>query len=137
MAEISVVSALLTPIVALAPTESLDEFLDKLPTHKQPIRELRQEVKALRAVLQSLYNVIEMANLPNLEIPNSIATLLNQCGKVCYGFKKVVNDAITDTSQPMRVNDWVQVNYLGITQFKNMLAGYRSTLVIIYLSAVL
>jgi hypothetical protein len=123
-------------IAALASTVSLDEFLNDLQSCKQVIRDLREEVKALRAVLQSLHAVAEMANA-DLSYPIKNSPLL-QSGKVCHGFEKAVRDAIAHTSQPMNFDDWGRVTYLGgsVSQFKNMLAVYRSTFVIIYFFAV-
>ena len=93
------------------------------------MRELREELEALNEVLKSLQETATNTNadLTTLQRP------LIRCGKACKDFEAVI-DKCTEHSGGPRTSfrDWAKLKYMGddITGFKNMLAGYKSTIII-------
>jgi len=91
------------------------------------VRELRQELEALNRVLQSLFQTATKsdADLAALQVP------LLRCGRSCKDFKALIVKctAHSDRSRTS-LRDWAKLQYIGedIVGFKNMLAGYKSTI---------
>jgi hypothetical protein len=119
---------------ALTSTVSLDECLDGLQTMKGEIRDLKEEVKALRAALQFLHQRtlsdvdVSGLDMSGLDIPAIDFTKLPllQCGTTCIAFKTAI------PGYSAALEDWAEFNGIrrDISGFKNMLGRYRSTIVI-------
>ena len=97
--------------------------------HDKRARGLKNEVQDLVAVLQTLLDTI--ADYPDLDF-SSLAIPLDQCGKTCDEYQKLILRVTAHSSDSSRssIRDWVTAKYLGgdIDNFKEMLAGYRSTI---------
>jgi hypothetical protein len=127
---ISLASGLLTLVVfALESSQTLYQVVQSFQSNQRIVRELRQELEALDGVLESLRETVTNsdAGFTALELP------LRQCGKACSEFKAIIVKC-TAHSGGTRTSfrDWAKLKYMGddIDGFKNMLAGYKSTIAI-------
>lgn len=127
---ISVSSGVVTLVMfTFQSSVALYQTIQSFRSSKRSIRELEEELGALTAVLQSLNDVANGSNVDfsSLELP------LRRCGKACQEFEKLVGK-ITQHSSGSRTSfrDWANLTYMGgdITAFKNMIAGYKSIIMI-------
>src|SRR5207248_7465132 len=101
--------------------------IDSSQSNKRIIRDLKEELDALDAVLQSLRQATanKVIALPALKLP------LLRCGQACQEFEAVIVKC-TAHSNGSRTSfrDWAKLTYMGddILGFKNMIAGYKSTI---------
>ena len=114
-------------LFAFKSTTVLSQLVESFRSNQRTVRELKEELKALNDVLQSLQatSVSTDADLTALKLP------LLRCGKACKDFEAVILGCTTHSSGPRTsFRDWVKLKYLGddIAGFKNMLAGYKSTI---------
>lgn len=120
----------------LEASRSLYYALESLHSNQRYIRELKEEVKALDGVLSSLNTAVadETADLEPLKLP------LLRCGNACREFEAIIvkPTARSAGSRPS-MRDWARTKYMGddIAGFKNMLAGYKSTITIALCDATL
>ena len=129
MAEaIGIASGLLTlATFAFQSSVSLYQLIDSFQSNQRVIRELKEELEALDGVLQSLQqaNGDDNPDLADLKLP------LLRCGQACEDFKAVILKCTTHSSASRTsFRDWARLKYLGdnIAGFKNMIAGYKSTI---------
>lgn len=114
-------------VFAFQSSVSLCQIVDSFQSNKKFIRELKEELEALNGVLQSLQVAIvdNSGHLSVLNLP------LFRCGKACKDFEEVISKC-TSHSGGSRTSfrDWAKLQYMGddITKFKDMLAGYKSTI---------
>ncbi|KAM0625559.1 hypothetical protein ACHAPW_008691 [Verticillium nonalfalfae] len=108
-------------------TKTLYQTVQSFRDQPRAVRQLRDELKSLDGVLDSLYDAVEqeeMFFLP-LQLP------LRQCGKACSEFEALVVKCTThsDGAWPS-VRDWMRLRYMDadIRGFTEMLAGYKSTM---------
>jgi len=127
---ISITSALLTLVgFALQSSTVLYQTVRSFQTSRRTIRELKEELVTLSGVLQSLHDAAETTNadFTALKLP------VLQCGKACTDFEALIVKC-TQHSGGTRSSfrDWTMLKYMGddITAFKNMLSGYKSTIII-------
>jgi hypothetical protein len=127
---ISITSAFLTlASFALQSSTTLYQTVRSFQTSRRSIRELKEELEALSGVLQSLNEAAETTNtdFTSLKLP------LLQCGKACTDFEALIVKC-TQHSGGARSSfrDWAKLKYMGddVTAFKNMLSGYKSTIII-------
>lgn len=113
---------------ALQSSLALYNTVDSFRNHQRTARELREELEALNVVLQSLLETVtndEKFDIPALRLP------LERCGMACKGFEEKIARC-TPRSNRSRTSfrDWMKLTYMGgdITEFRNMLAGYKSTI---------
>jgi hypothetical protein len=104
----------------------LYKLVDSFHSNQRTVRELREELEALNDVLQSLQETVTGtdADLSILKLP------LLRCGKACKDFEAVIASCTAHSTGPRTsFRDWAKLKYLGddIAGFKNMLAGYKST----------
>ena len=109
---------------------SLYRAIRSFQNNHRTIGELREELEALRGVLESLYETAAKndADLTALKLP------LFRCGKACGDFETVINKSTAHSSETKTsFRDRAKLKYMGedITGFKNMLAGYKSTISIV------
>ncbi|KAH7033962.1 hypothetical protein B0J12DRAFT_680021 [Macrophomina phaseolina] len=117
-------------------SKSLYQTIESLKDHPRNVRELKQEVEALMNVLQSLNEFVSSndVDLAVLELP------LSQCGKACKEFESVIVKCTANSEgSKISVRDWAKLRYMGsdINGFKDMIAGYKSTITIALGSATL
>lgn len=91
------------------------------------LRELLQELDALKGVLQVLKDSIGPLDfdLTSLELP------LMRCNNACREFDALIKRNISHSIEgQISTRDWLRLRYLGgdISDFTNMLAGYKSTI---------
>jgi len=129
MAEpIGIASGLLTlAAFAIQSSRSLYGAIRSFQNNHRTIRELREELEALSGVLDSLCETAAKndADLTALKLP------LFRCGRACGDFETVITKFTAHSSDvKTSFRDWAKLKYMGddITGFKNMLAGYKSTI---------
>lgn len=125
---ISAVSGVLQlTLFACKSTTVLYQLIDSFRSNQRTVRELKEEIKALNDVLQSLQEtcVSTDADFAALKLP------LLRCGKACKDFEAVILRCTAHSNGPRTsFRDWAKLKYLGddISGFKIMLAGYKSTI---------
>ncbi|KAL7945401.1 hypothetical protein V8C42DRAFT_345007 [Trichoderma barbatum] len=112
---------------AIQAGKSLQETIQSFRNYERTIRDLRSELESLIGVLESLKTVVadEGPMMSMLKLP-----VLN-CHQTCQEFNAVIIKC-TKHSDGARASfrDWAQIRYMGgdIRDFKDMLAGYKSTI---------
>jgi hypothetical protein len=127
---LSTASGLLTLVVfAFQSSQSLYKAVASFQSNQRIVRELREELEALDEVLGSLRETVTDADadLTALRLP------LIRCGKACTDFEAVIVKCTAHSRGPRTsFRDWAKLKYMGddIIGFKNMLAGYKSTIIV-------
>lgn len=129
MADPLSVSSGVLPLVAFALESSkvLCQTIAGVQNSPRAMHELREELVALNGVLEAFQ---EMAGNTDIDFAMLQIPLL-QCGKVCKDFEAViVNPATRSGGSKISFGDWAKLRYMGydIVGFKNLLAGYKSTI---------
>ena len=132
MAEaIGITSGLLTlATVAFQSSVALLQTIQSFRSHLTRVRGLLEEVEALTGVLQSLSETIRVATdleLSTLELP------LQRCGNACKEFEEeLIKCSARSSGDRTSFRDWAKLRYMGdnIDGFRQLLAGYKSTIVI-------
>jgi len=114
---------------AFQSSKLLYEAVASFQSNQRTVRELKVELEALDGVLQSLHTTITNTDvdLMALELP------LHRCGKACEDFEAVIVKCTAHSDRPRTsFRDWAKLKYMGddIVAFKNMIAGYKSTIAI-------
>lgn len=93
-------------------------------------RALKTELADLRGVLQSLAETVNNSDDVNF---NTLKLPLLRCGKTCKEYGDLIARCTkhSNSSRPS-LRDWFSQQYLkgDITDFREMLAGYKSTITI-------
>ena len=105
----------------------LYQTIQSIQTRDKIIRELRQELEALQGVLRTLGGSLSSldVDLASLEQP------LMRCKNACGEFNALIKRCTPhSTDEKASRRDWLRLRYMGedISGFKNMLAGYKSTI---------
>ncbi|KAL2864240.1 uncharacterized protein BJX67DRAFT_361622 [Aspergillus lucknowensis] len=131
MAEaVGAVSAITTlATLALQATSTLYQTVKGNKSREKLIRDLRAELQDLLDVLKTLQelNGDTDIDLTALERP------LKRCAGACTQFNVLVLDCTQHSSEERySKRDWFKIRYMGndISGFKDMLAGYKSTITI-------
>jgi hypothetical protein len=127
---IGIASGILTLVLfAFQSSQALYQAVSSFQSNQRIVRELKEELEALDGVLQALRETATdaEADFAALKFP------LLRCGKACQDFEAVIVKC-TSHSDGSRTSfrDWAKLRYMGddIVGFKNMLAGYKSTIAI-------
>jgi hypothetical protein len=98
--------------------------------HPKQIRDLTEELEALSAVLDSLTGTVSATS--EIEFP-ALSLPLLRCGNACKEFEQEIlkcssRSGLNRTS----FRDWTKLRYMGdnIDGFRQLLAGYKSTITI-------
>lgn len=98
--------------------------------HPKRVRDLKEELEALSGVLGSL---TEMASATTDVDLSALDLPLQRCGNACKDFEQEIikcssRSGVSRTS----FRDWTRLKYMGddIDGFKQLLAGYKSTIII-------
>lgn len=125
---ISTASGLLAlAVFAFQSSTQLYQLIESFQNNQRVVRELREELEALNGVLLSLQKAAanKDADLTTLKLP------LLRCGKACKDFEAVIVKCTAHSSgSRTSFRDWATLKYMrdDIVGFKNMLAGYKSTI---------
>ncbi|KAJ5803184.1 uncharacterized protein N7503_005634 [Penicillium pulvis] len=129
MAEVVGTASAIATFVTLALQSSivLYQTVQSLQSRDKVIRELRQELEALQGVLQALQE-----STGNLDVDlASLEQPLKRCNNACEEFNTLIRRCTSHSTEDRSSRrDWVKLRYMGedISGFKNMLAGYKSTI---------
>lgn len=108
----------------------LNNTIETFLSHPKNVRDLKEELEALSGVLQSLSETVERRkniDLAALKLP------LLRCGKACREFEEALAKCSSRSDGSKRsFRDWAKLKYMGdgIDEFRRMLAGYKSTIII-------
>ncbi len=98
--------------------------------HPKRVRDLKEELEALIAVLGSLTETVGATtnvDLSALNLP------LLQCGNACKAFEQeIVKYSSRPGDSRMNFRDWAKLRYMGddINGFRQLVAGYKCTIII-------
>ena len=127
---VSMASGVLTLVVfAFQSSKILYQTVSSFQSNMRTVRELKEELEALDVVLKSLQ---ETAASTNADL-SALGLPLRQCGKACIDFEAIIVQCTAHSGGPRTsFRDWAKLKYMGedIVGFKNMLAGYKSTIII-------
>ncbi|KAL4815659.1 hypothetical protein BDW67DRAFT_185661 [Aspergillus spinulosporus] len=131
MAEtIGAVSAITTLVtLALEATIILYKNIKSIQSRDKPIRELREELEDLSELLKTLR---ELTGSTDVDLA-ALKGPLERCAGACKEFSDLVKEYTKYSSgERYSKRDWLKIRYMGddISGFKNMLAGYKSTITI-------
>lgn len=118
-------------VFAFQSSKCLYKAVSSFQSNQRTVYELREKLLALNEVLRSLQVTATDTNadLTSLQRP------LIRCGKACKDFEALI-DRGTQHSEGPRTSfrDWAKIKYIGddIAGFKNILAGYKSTIIIAF-----
>ena len=132
MAEpIGVASGLLAlAIFAFQSSIALVKTVQSFNIHPKRVRDLREELEALISVLSSLTETVDA----NTEVDLSALNLpLLRCGNACKEFEQeIMKCSSRSGGNRTSFRDWAKLKYMGddIDGFRQLLAGYKSTIII-------
>ncbi|ORX95072.1 hypothetical protein BCR34DRAFT_498768 [Clohesyomyces aquaticus] len=130
MAEpISLASGLLTlATFAFQSSITLYNTIQSFQNHPERVRSLAAELEALQGVLRTLNDTLSTTT----DIDVSALTLpLLRCGKACGEFEEELRKCSSrSSSSRTSFRDWAKLKYMGdgIDDFRQLLAGYKSTI---------
>lgn len=132
MAEpISLASGLLTlSAFAFKSSVTLYETIQSFRNHPKNVRDLNNELVALNGFLDSLTETVNVATDVDL---SALSVPLLRCGNACKEFEQqLLKCSSRSGGNGMSLRGWAQLRYMGdgIDNFRNMLAGYKSTIAI-------
>jgi len=125
---ISITSGLVAlTVFAFQSSKTLYQVVQSFKSSRKAIRELKEELEALDGVLQSLHQAAgdSDADLTGLQLP------VLRCGKACTDFEAMIVKCTAHSGgSRTSFRDWAKLKYMGndIVGYKNMLAGYKSTI---------
>jgi len=127
---LSIASGVLTlTVFAFQSSRALYQTVASLQNNQRTVRQLKEELEALSGALEALQETIN-----NVDIDLAILRLpLLRCGKACEEFEALIVKCTAHSSgSKTSFRDWAKLKYMGedIVGFKNMLAGYKSTIII-------
>jgi hypothetical protein len=108
---------------------ALNRNIKSFKTKNRTVRELRGEGQDLESVLRTLEDSMNnvAVSMEFLKQP------LNRCRDACKDFNALLTEFTEHpTDEEVSVGNWLKLRYMGedIAGFKNMLAGYKSTITI-------
>ncbi|RDW75434.1 hypothetical protein BP6252_06576 [Coleophoma cylindrospora] len=114
---------------ALQSSQVLYQTLSSYQSNNKVVRDLKDELESLENVLHSL-NDIAATNEREFA---PLANPLLRCGNACREFQDVVTKCSRRSDgAKVSARDWLKMRYMGndINGFRNILAGYKSTIAI-------
>lgn len=127
---ISTASGILTlAVFAFQSSQVLYQAVASFQSHHRNVRQLKEEVEALSGALGALQETAT-----NTDFDFSMLRLpLLRCGKACKEFEAVIIKCTAHSGESRTsFRDWAKLRYMGedIAGFKDLLAGYKSTIMI-------
>jgi hypothetical protein len=110
---------------------TLYKTVESFQFHPKRVRDLKDELEALSGVLRSLTETVVSAttdvDLSALDLP------LLRCGNSCKEFEQeIMKCSSRSGGGRTSFRDWAKLRYMGddIDGFRQLLAGYKSTIII-------
>ncbi|KAH7398112.1 hypothetical protein BKA64DRAFT_673566 [Cadophora sp. MPI-SDFR-AT-0126] len=109
---------------------TLYQTVQSFKFHPKQLRDLKDELEALSGVLSSLTETVTATtdvDLSALDLP------LLRCGNACKDFEQeIISCSSRSGMNRTSFRDWAKLRYMGdnIDGFRQLLAGYKSTIVI-------
>lgn len=109
---------------------TLVKTIESFQNHPKRVRNLKEELEALIAVLSSLTETASATidvDLSALDLP------LLRCGNACKEFEReIIKCSSRSGSSRTSFRDWAKLRYMGddIDGFGQLVAGYKSTIII-------
>lgn len=114
---------------AFSSSVALTTTIRSLQGHDKRTLALKRELIDLAAVLESLRQTIE--SNPGLDF-DALKSPLHRCGNACTEYGELIGRFTKHSGSGTwgNVRDWVKQKYLqgDVTDFKDMLAGYKATI---------
>jgi len=116
-------------VFAFQSSRVLYQTIASFQSNQRTVRQLKEELEALNGALEALQETATNAavDLTMLRLP------LLRCGKACEDFEALIAKCTAHSGgSKTSFRDWAKLRYMGdnIDGFKNMLAGYKSTIMI-------
>ncbi|KAG0644999.1 hypothetical protein D0Z07_9215 [Hyphodiscus hymeniophilus] len=116
-------------VFAFQSSRVLYQTVASFQSNQRTVRQLKEELEALNGALGALQETATNAevDLAMLRLP------LLRCGKACEDFDALIAKCTARSGGPKTsFRDWAKLRYMedDIDGFKNMLAGYKSTIMI-------
>lgn len=111
--------------------------IQSFQNHPTRVRDLKEELGALTAVLGSLTETVGATTSTELSALN---LPLLRCGSACKEFEEeILRYSSRSGVSRASFRDWAKLRYLGdnIDEFRQLLAGYKSTIIIALTDATL
>jgi hypothetical protein len=109
---------------------TLIKTIQTLQYHPRRMRDLKEELDTLTAVLGSLTETVRASTDADLSTLNLI---LLRCGNGCKEFEQeIVKYSSRSDSSGMGFRDWAKLRYMDddVDGFRQLVAGYRHTIMI-------
>jgi len=109
---------------------TLAKTVQSFQNHPKRVRDLKEELEALSGVLGSLAETVSATtdvDLSVLDVP------LLRCGNACREFDQEITKCSSRYGgSRTSFRDWAKLRYMGddIDGFRQLLAGYKSTIII-------
>ena len=109
---------------------TLYETVQSFQFHPKRVRDLKEQLEALSEVLSSLTETVGATtdvDLSALDLP------LLRCGNACKEFEQeIIKCSSRSSGSRTSFRDWAKLTYMGdnIDAFTQLLAGYKSTIII-------
>jgi hypothetical protein len=109
---------------------ALYQTVQSFQFHPKRVRDLEEELEALSGVLGSLTETVSATtdvDLSALDLP------LQRCGNACKEFgQEITKCSSRSGGSRTSFRDWAKLRYMGddIDGFRQLLAGYKSTIII-------
>ena len=109
---------------------TLNKTIQRFKFHPKRVRDLMEELEALSGVLSSLTETVSATtdvDLSALDLP------LRRCDNACKEFEQeIIKCSSRSGGSRSSFRDWAKLRYMGddIDSFRQLLAGYKSTIVI-------
>ena len=109
-------------------SKGLAQVIESFRNQPRRVRELKEELDDLINVLSSLQET--SGKIDHL---SALKTPLFRCGKACEEFQAAIHKCNMHSKESgTSLRDWARLTYMGsgISEFKNLLAAYKSTIAI-------
>lgn len=116
-------------LFAFQSSKTLYQAFGSFQNYGRNIRDLKEELQALNEVLQSLEETLKN----NADRLSALKRPLFSCGRACEEFAPMVARCTAHSNKSRTsVRDWAKLSYMGkdIAGFRNLMAGYKSTIAI-------